>query len=89
MTGSKLSCSSINRHVAARIRERRSELGLFQQDFAESLGVSQQAISKIESGSATISAGVLWSIANALATPAEFYFEGLVGHQVRGPGEGA
>jgi transcriptional regulator with XRE-family HTH domain len=67
----------VDRHVGRRIRERRVMLGLSQQQMAEMIGVTYQQAHKYERGINRISAGRLYEIAQVLAVPVSFFFEGL------------
>jgi transcriptional regulator with XRE-family HTH domain len=67
----------INRHVGARIRERRIMLGLTLQRLADAIGVAHQQAHKYECGINCISAGRLYQIASALGTPVSYFFEGF------------
>src|SRR6201986_3379430 len=69
--------SSIDRHVGARIRERRIMLGLSQQQMADMIGVTYQQAHKYERGINRISAGRLYEITRVLNVPIAYFFEGL------------
>lgn len=69
--------TDIDRHVGARIRDRRIMLGLSQQQMAEMIGVTYQQAHKYERGINRISAGRLYEIARVLRVPVGFFFEGL------------
>lgn len=69
--------SEADRHVGARIRERRVMLGLSQQQLAAMIGVTYQQAHKYERGLNRISAGRLFEIAEVLAVPIAWFFEGL------------
>ena len=66
----------VDRHVARRIRERRLELGLTQQQLAELVGITYQQAHKYEKGLNRIAAGRLAAIARALAVEPGHFFEG-------------
>ena len=66
-----------DRHVGARIRERRIMLGLSQQQMADLIGVTYQQAHKYERGINRISAGRLYEIAQVLGVPVSYFFEGL------------
>ncbi|MGY4802149.1 helix-turn-helix domain-containing protein [Teichococcus aerofrigidensis] len=66
-----------DKHVGARIRERRLMLGLSQQQLASMIGVTYQQAHKYERGLNRISAGRLFEIAAVLAVPVSWFFEGL------------
>jgi transcriptional regulator with XRE-family HTH domain len=79
----------VDRHVGARIRERRIMLGLTQQQLADLIGVTYQQAHKYERGINRVSAGRLFEIARVLSVPVTYFFEGLdedAGRQV-GPRE--
>lgn len=66
-----------DRHVGARIRERRVMLGLSQQQLAQLIGVTYQQAHKYERGLNRISAGRLYEIAHVLGVPISWFFEGI------------
>ena len=66
-----------DRHVGARIRERRIMLGLSQQQMADLIGVTYQQAHKYERGINRISAGRLYEIAQVLGVPVGYFFDGL------------
>ena len=67
----------VDRHVGARMRERRVMLGLTQHQLAELIGVTYQQAHKYEKGINRIAAGRLYKIAQALGVDVSFFFEGL------------
>lgn len=69
--------NAADRHVGARIRERRVMLGLSQQQLAQMIGVTYQQAHKYERGLNRISAGRLYEIAQVLGVPVSWFFEGL------------
>jgi transcriptional regulator with XRE-family HTH domain len=68
---------AIDRHVGARVRERRVLLGLTQQQAAELVGVTYQQWHKYEKGHNRIAAGRLFAIAQALGVEVGHLFAGL------------
>ncbi|WP_316978064.1 helix-turn-helix domain-containing protein [Shumkonia mesophila] len=74
-----------DRHVGARIRERRIMLGLSQQQMADMIGVTYQQAHKYERGINRISAGRLYEISQVLRVPVEYFFETLSNPDDRGP----
>jgi transcriptional regulator with XRE-family HTH domain len=66
-----------DRHVGARIRDRRIMLGLSQQQLAQMIGVTYQQAHKYERGLNRISAGRLYEIALVLGVPISWFFEGM------------
>src|SRR5580704_13143745 len=67
----------IDRHVGARVRERRIMLGFTQQQLADLIGVTYQQAHKYERGINRISAGRLYEIAHVLTVPVNYFFEGI------------
>jgi transcriptional regulator with XRE-family HTH domain len=65
---------NVDEEVAARVRQRRVELGLTQQQLAEQIGVTYQQAHKYETGINRISAGRLYQIAQALGTDVNYFF---------------
>jgi len=68
---------SIDRHVGARLRLRRTQLGMTQQQMAEAIGVTYQQGHKYEKGINRIAAGRLWYIAEAMGCDVNYFFQGL------------
>ena len=67
----------IDHHIAARVRERRTVLGLTSQQVAEVLGITYQQLYKYEKGVNRISAGRLHALARALGVDIGYFYEGL------------
>ena len=67
----------IDRHVGARMRERRIMLGLTQQQMAELIGVTYQQAHKYEKGINRVAAGRLYQMARVLGVDIGYFFEGL------------
>ena len=66
-----------DRHVGARLRERRLSLGLTQQQLAELIGVTYQPAHKYEKGVNRIAGGRLYTIAQALGVEVGFFYDGI------------
>lgn len=67
--------SPIDRHVASRIRLRRLQVGMSQEELALALNVTFQQVQKYEKGTNRISAGRLLEIASLLSVPIQFFYE--------------
>jgi transcriptional regulator with XRE-family HTH domain len=67
----------VDRHVGARVRERRIMLGLTQQQLADLIGVTYQQAHKYERAINRVSAGRLFEIAQVLSVPVSYFFDGL------------
>jgi len=72
-------------HVGERIRERRAELGLTQEDLGGTLQISYQQIQKYETAANRISAGRLFEIAAALDVGISYFFDGYEGDEPEEP----
>jgi len=68
---------SVDRHIAARLRERRTMLGLTLQQVAGMLGITYQQLYKYEKGVNRLSAGRLHALARALGVDIGYFYEGL------------
>src|SRR3954470_24787154 len=66
-----------DRHVGAKLRERRIMLGMTQQELAELVGITYQQAHKYEKGLNRIAAGRLHALARALGVEPGYFFEGL------------
>lgn len=75
----------IEQHVGRRIRERRTALGLTQQQLANMIGVTYQQAHKYERGINRISAGRLYEIANALDVDTGYFYTGLTSAEEQAP----
>jgi transcriptional regulator with XRE-family HTH domain len=75
----------VDRHVGARMRERRVMLGLTQQQMAELIGVTYQQAHKYEKGVNRIAAGRLFAIAQALGVEIGYFFSGVEAGQAFRP----
>ena len=64
-------------HIGGRIRARRTELGLTQEQLGQALGVSYQQVQKYETAANRISAGRLYQLAAEFGVDTAFFFEGL------------
>jgi transcriptional regulator with XRE-family HTH domain len=69
----------VDRHVGARVRERRIMLGLTQQQLAELIGVTYQQAHKYEKGINRMAASRLYKVAQVLGADVSYFFEGLQG----------
>jgi transcriptional regulator with XRE-family HTH domain len=67
----------IDQHVGERIRLRRTERGLTQEQLAAALDVSYQQVQKYETGANRISAGRIYEIARKLGVEVGYFFDGL------------
>jgi transcriptional regulator with XRE-family HTH domain len=67
----------VDEHVGERIRERRTTLGLTQEQLAAALAISYQQIQKYETGANRVSAGRLYEIAMHLDAEVGYFFDGL------------
>jgi transcriptional regulator with XRE-family HTH domain len=61
-------------HVGARVRLRRTLLGLSQQSLGMRIGLTFQQVQKYERGANRIGASRLWELANVLDVPVQFFF---------------
>lgn len=69
----------IEQQIGARIRARRNELGLIQEQLATALGISYQQIQKYENGSNRITVDRLLLLARRLEVPVGYFFATLPG----------
>lgn len=75
----------VDERVGERIRQRRTILGLTQEQLAGALGISYQQVQKYETGANRVSAGRLYEIARILDVEMGFFFEGLAPTQRHAP----
>jgi len=67
----------VDDHVGARIRLRRTMLGMTQEQLAAALGISYQQVQKYETGANRVSAGRLFEVGQRLGVDVAYFFEGV------------
>jgi transcriptional regulator with XRE-family HTH domain len=67
----------VDKHVGARVRLRRTMVGMTQRQLARALGLTYQQIQKYEDGRNRIGASRLHQIASVLSAPLPFFFQGM------------
>ncbi len=69
--------NKIDIFVGKRIKQKRQELNLSQQQLAKKLHISFQQLQKYESGQNRISASRLWDLSQTLNEPISYFFENI------------
>ena len=64
----------IDVHVGARVRLRRTLLGLSQEKLGEAIGLTFQQVQKYERGANRIGASRLWELSGVLDVPVQYFF---------------
>ena len=67
--------SPVDVHVGARMRQRRTLLGMNQTKLGDALGLSYQQVQKYESGANRMGASRLFDLSRVLDVPVEHFFE--------------
>ncbi|WP_448206230.1 helix-turn-helix domain-containing protein [Azospirillum sp. sgz302134] len=67
----------IDIHVGARLRLRRTLLGLSQEKLGEAVGITFQQLQKYERGSNRISASRLFNLSQVLGVPVSYFFDDM------------
>ena len=67
----------VDMHVGARVRQRRTLLGMTQTGLANALGLTFQQVQKYERGVNRIGAGRLYDLARVLDMSIEYFFEDM------------
>lgn len=67
----------IDIHVGARLRLRRTLLGLSQEKLGEAVGITFQQLQKYERGANRISASRLFNLSQVLGVPVGFFFDDM------------
>ncbi len=73
-------------HVGGRVRDRRTLIGMSQEELGKHVGVTFQQIKKYERGMNRIAASRLWRFSLILGRPISWFFEGI-GEQKRKGGD--
>lgn len=79
--------NQIDAHVGSRVRLRRQLMKMSQEKLGDELGVTFQQVQKYERGANRIGASRLYSLANVLDVPVNFFFDGLTGVAAGGVAE--
>jgi len=69
--------SGIDRVVGQRLRWRRRELKLTQEQLGEKIGLTFQQVQKYEKGVNRISAGRLFEVSGVLSVPITYFYDGI------------
>jgi len=69
--------SPIDVHVGARLRQRRTLLGMTQTNLGDAIGVSFQQMQKYERGANRISASRLFDLSRMFDVPVQFFFDDM------------
>jgi transcriptional regulator with XRE-family HTH domain len=72
---SQKSPNETDKYIGARIRLRRTALGMSQERLGEILGLTFQQVQKYEKGTNRVGAGRLQAIADAFGVPISYFFE--------------
>lgn len=83
-TGKKGRASSIDEYVGARLKQRRTLMGLSQEKLADAVGITFQQIQKYENGANRVSAGRLFEFSTILGVPINYFFEKIAPKQDHG-----
>ena len=67
----------IDVHVGARLRQRRTLLGMTQTNLGDAIGVSFQQMQKYENGANRISASRLFDLSRLFDVPIQFFFDDM------------
>lgn len=67
----------IGRHIGAKIRQRRTELGLTQEQLGHALGISYQQVQKYETAINRVTAARLYELACEFGIEVSYFFEGF------------
>jgi transcriptional regulator with XRE-family HTH domain len=65
-------------HVGARIRVRRTLLGMSQERLGELIGISFQELQKYERGTCRVNGRQLYELSRALNAPVTYFVDGFV-----------
>lgn len=77
--------ASIERHIGKRLRDRRIELGITQEELAATINVSYQQIQKYEIGANRLPASRLHLLAKRMDVPMQFFFDSVDDNATEAP----
>ena len=69
----------VDQHVGKRLRDRRTLLGITQQQLAEMLGITFQQVQKYEKGANRMGCSRLFDVCNILDVDANYFFDEMPG----------
>jgi len=69
--------NAVDAHVGARLRQRRTLLGLSQEKLGEAIGLTFQQVQKYERGTNRISASRLYDLSQALEIDVNYFFDDM------------
>ena len=69
--------NAVDLHVGARVRLRRTLMGMSQDTLGEAIGMSFQQVQKYECGANRISSSRLYDLSRVLDVPVSFFFDGM------------
>jgi len=69
--------TDIDRHVGKKLKLRRINLGLSQQELGKRMNITFQQIQKYEKGINRVSSGKLYELSKILKVPVGYFFEGI------------
>ena len=69
--------SPVDVHVGARLRQRRTLLGMSQTTLGEAIGLTFQQVQKYERGANRISASRLFALSRVFDVPVEYFFDDM------------
>lgn len=75
----------VDKHIGARIRMRRLQIGLSQEALAETMGLSFQQVQKYEKGMNRVGGSRMAVIADALQVAVGFFYQGAPGTDTSQP----
>jgi len=78
--------SPIDAHVGARLRLRRTLLGMSQEKLGHAIGLTFQQVQKYERGANRVGASRLFDLARVLDVPVSFFFEDMASGLVESTG---
>ncbi len=71
----------IDQHIGPKLREKRLELGLSQEELGKSVDITFQQIQKYEKSTNRISASTLYKLAQHLKVKINYFFDGIEGQE--------
>lgn len=75
-------------HVGARVRLRRTLLGMSQEKLGDAIGLTFQQVQKYERGANRVGASRLYDLSRVLDVPVSFFFEDIAASGALEPGAG-
>ena len=83
MRGNQMYKIKDRKFIGLKIKDRRKDSGLTQEELAEAIGITYQQLQRYENGKSNLNTDRLQAIANVLDVPITYFFEETIGGRIK------